>query len=72
MNPYRAFILAMAAALAVEAGIYYLLAGLGANGQLVVAVEMIWLCVAVVLTLLVVDHFDHSEDERGKSGSRSH
>ena len=61
MTAPRAFILAICVALAIEVGIFYGLAALGANGELVVAVETVWLCVAVVLTLLFVDHFEPDE-----------
>jgi hypothetical protein len=65
MTAPRAFILAMCIAFAIEAGIFYGLAALGANGELVVAVEMVWLCVAVLLTLLFVDRFE-SDEHHGK------
>jgi hypothetical protein len=58
MTQTRAFILVMALALAVEAGIFYSLAGLGAEGELIVAIEMIWLCVSVLLVASVVGHFE--------------
>jgi hypothetical protein len=58
MTQTRAFILLMAAVLAVEAGIFYSLVGLGADGELIVAIEMIWLCVSVVLAASVVGHFE--------------
>ena len=38
--------------LTVEAGIFYALAGLGAGGRTVLAVEMLWLVVAILLAHL--------------------
>jgi uncharacterized membrane protein len=67
VTPNRAFLLAIPFVLAVETGLFYALAALGANGQLAVAVEMIWLVVAVFLTVLFVGHFEHegSDDRAG-------
>ena len=65
MTPNRAFLLAIPFVLAVEAGIFYGLAALDANGQLAVAVEMIWLLVAVFLTLLFVGRYEREgSDDR--------
>jgi hypothetical protein len=58
MVSYRALFSVMAATLAIEAGIFYGLFGLGANEDLVVAVEMIWLVVSVILGLIVMEHFE--------------
>ena len=55
MTWVRPFILIMVLALAVEAAIFYSLAALGASGELVSAIELIWLCVVVFLTALLVD-----------------
>jgi hypothetical protein len=66
MTANRALILAIACALAVETAIYYSLPLLGANGSFVLAIELIWLCVAVVLGLLFVDRYEHEgSDDRG-------
>lgn len=66
MTPNRALLLAIPFVLAVETGLFYALAALGANGQLAVTVEMIWLCVAVFLTLTFVGHFEHEgSDDQG-------
>ena len=69
MTVARALILALAVAVAIEAGIYYLLVGLGTGGDLIVYVEMIWLCVAAFFGTAFVDHFDHT-DEKDQGGSR--
>jgi hypothetical protein len=53
----RAQLLALVLCLAVQAGILYGLEGLGANGQLIVTVEMIWLCASVVIILLAGERF---------------
>jgi hypothetical protein len=60
----------MAAAIAIEAGIFYGLFGLGANEDPVVAVEMIWLVVAVILGLIVMEHFEPQRDEHGDDSDR--
>jgi hypothetical protein len=66
VTPNRAILLAVPVVLAVEVGIFYALAALGTNGQTVVTVEMIWLCVAVVLASLVIGRFeDEGGDDRG-------
>jgi hypothetical protein len=66
VTPNRAFLLAIPIVLAVETGIFYALAALGANGQTAVTVEIVWLCLAVVLTSLFVGHFEHERsDDRG-------
>jgi hypothetical protein len=62
MAQLRPYLLVLAACVAIEGGIYYLLLGLGASEDLVVWVEMIWLCVAVIVTVAVGGHFDHWED----------
>jgi hypothetical protein len=59
MTPNRAFALSIPVLLAVEAGIFYGLAGLGAGGRSVVAVEMLWLVVAVFLTCLFMHRYEH-------------
>lgn len=65
MTPNRAFLLAIPFVLAVEVGLFYALDAVGANGQMAVAVEMIWLVVAVFLTVLFVGHFEHEgSDDR--------
>jgi hypothetical protein len=50
-------------------GIFYGLAGLaglGADGELIVDLEMIWLCITVILTLLIGGRFYPEEgDDRG-------
>jgi hypothetical protein len=58
MSRYRGQILALIACLLVQAGIYYGLVGLGANEQLIVTIEMIWLCFAVLITLSVGERFE--------------
>ena len=66
MAPFRGYILTLASCVIVEIGIFYGLAGLGANGNLAVAAEMIWLCITVVLTVLVGGRFDpEGGDDRG-------
>lgn len=59
MTPNRAFVLSIPVLLAVEAGIFYGLAGLGVGGRAVVAVEMLWLVVAVFLNGLFMHRYEH-------------
>jgi hypothetical protein len=66
MSAYRGYILTLATCVAIEAGIFYGMVGLGANGEFVAEIETIWLCVAVVLTLLIGGHFyPEGSDDRG-------
>ena len=66
MTQNRAFLLTIPILLGVEAGIFYALAALGARGRTVVAVEMLWLVLAVVLVCLFVDRFEaHGSDDSG-------
>ena len=58
MFRYRGQIVALLACVAIEAGIYYGLFGLGAESALVVDAEMIWLCATVWITLAVGEHFE--------------
>jgi hypothetical protein len=55
MTWIRPFFLALAFALAVQAGLYFLLAALGASSELASAVEVIWLVVAVFMAVTFVD-----------------
>ncbi|MCW2981958.1 MAG: hypothetical protein JWO14_3685 [Solirubrobacterales bacterium] len=64
MTALRAYALALAACVVIEGFIYYGLVGLGASEDVMVELEMIWLCITVFLTLIVGDHFDHGGDER--------
>jgi hypothetical protein len=66
MTHPRAIGLVIVAALAIEAGIFYLLVGLGAGEDLVVEVEMVWLCVAAFLGVAFADRFNHTDDEAPK------
>ena len=59
MTRIRRFILAMAIALAIEAGIYYLLAAMGASGDLVVTIELVWLCVVGALAPMFAERPEH-------------
>jgi hypothetical protein len=70
MTLLRALIFALAVALAIEAGIFYLLAGLGASAELVVEAEMVWLCVAAFCGVAFVDRFDHTDDEDRERSQR--
>jgi hypothetical protein len=47
----------MIGCLVIQAGIYYGLVGLGATEQLIVTIEMIWLCATVLITLSVGERF---------------
>ena len=58
MSRYRGHILALIACIAIEGFIYYGLVGLGADEQLVVTTEMIWLCASVWITLSVGERFE--------------
>jgi hypothetical protein len=64
MSMLRPYILPLAVCLAIEAGIYYGLVSLGAREDVIVSLEMIWLCVAVLVTLTVGGHFGRKGDER--------
>jgi hypothetical protein len=55
MTWIRPFVLTLAFALAVQAGIYFLLASLGASGELASAIELIWLVVTVCLAAVFID-----------------
>jgi nitrate/nitrite transporter NarK len=66
VTPNRAFVLTIPFLLGVEAGIFYGLAALGAGGRTVVAVEMLWLVVAVFLACLFMGRYEHEgSDDRG-------
>lgn len=66
MRPYVGYLVTLACCVAIEGGIFYGLAGLGADGELIVDLEMIWLCVTVVLTILIGGRFDpEGSDDRG-------
>lgn len=58
MKPFRGYLITLACCVAIEGGIFYGLVGLGADGELIVDLEMIWLCITVVLTVLIGGHFD--------------
>jgi hypothetical protein len=60
----RPYLLVLGACLVLQTGLLYLLELLGAGENLAVAIAMIWLCLAVVLTLGIGSRFDHHEDER--------
>jgi hypothetical protein len=63
VNPNRAVLLAVPVFFAVEAGIFYALAALGANGRTVIAVEMIWLVLGVALTVLFAHRYEHERSD---------
>ena len=66
MRPYFGYMVTLACCVAVEGGIFYGLAGLGADGELIVDIEMIWLITTVVLTILIGEHFNpEGSDDRG-------
>ena len=58
MTRYRGHIFALIGCLVVQAGIYYGLLGLGAENDLVLYAEMIWLCAAVLIILSVGERID--------------
>ena len=58
MTRYRGHIFALVGCLAVQAGIYHGLLSLGAGKDLVLYVEMIWLCAAVLIILSVGERID--------------
>lgn len=64
MTWIRALIFVLAAAFAVEAGIFYGLIALGAGEDLLVEVEMIWLCIASFFGVGIVSHFDRDSTGR--------
>lgn len=53
----RAQLLALVICLAVQAAILFGLEGFGAEEQLIVTVEMIWLCCSVVIILTAGERF---------------
>ena len=61
MGPYRGDPITLLGCLAIEVGIFYGLAGLGADGEWIVAIEMIWLCLTSVLTVLIGGRFYQKE-----------
>jgi uncharacterized membrane protein YbhN (UPF0104 family) len=64
---YRGYIITLAACVAAEFVLAFGLAALGADADLIVALELIWLCITVVLTLLIGGHFfPEGGDERGE------
>lgn len=58
MTRYRGHILALIGCVAVEAVIYYGLFGLGAEKELVLWAETIWMCAAVLIILSVGERID--------------
>jgi hypothetical protein len=73
MTYFRAIGLAIVAALAIESGIYYGLIALDTGEDLIVDIEMIWLCVAAFFGVAFADQFDHTDDEDpNQSEPRSH
>jgi hypothetical protein len=50
-------LLALVFCLAVQGGILFGLEGLGAEEQLIVTIEMIWLCASVVIILTAGERF---------------
>ena len=53
----RAQLIALIFCLAVQAGILYGLAGLGVDKQLILTIELIWLCASVVIMLWAGERF---------------
>jgi hypothetical protein len=53
----RAQFLALILCLAVQSGLLYGLRGLGVNDQLILTVELIWLCASVVIILVAGERF---------------
>ncbi len=53
----RAQILALFFCLVVQGGILYGLEGLGADEQLIIMIEMLWLCASVVIILVAGERF---------------
>ena len=53
MSIFRPYILPFAVCIAIEGAIYYGLVGLGAREDVIVSLEMIWLCITVWVTLAV-------------------
>jgi hypothetical protein len=62
---FRVLTLIALAGFAIETGIYYLLAALGASGDLAVAIEMIWLCAFVVIGCTISERFFPEDNEPG-------
>ncbi len=53
----RAQLLAFLSCLVVQGAILYGLEGLGAEEQLIIMVEMVWLCASVVIILVAGERF---------------
>ena len=53
----RAQLLALIFCLAVQSGLLYGLEGLNVNDQLILTVELVWLCASVVIILMAGDRF---------------
>jgi hypothetical protein len=53
----RAQLLALIFCLAVQSGLLYGLRGLAVNDQLILTVELVWLCASVVIILLAGERF---------------
>ncbi len=64
MTVLRPYIPPFVVCFVIEAGIYYGLAGLGAREDVIVSVEMIWLCVTVLVTLIVGENLESRRRRR--------
>lgn len=62
---FKPYILPLVLCLVIEAGIYYGLLGLGASGEWVLKIEVIWLCVGVLLTLMLGERLEKRWRDRG-------
>lgn len=58
MSAYRLLLFILVPALAVEAAIFYLLVGFGADEDLIICIEMIWLVVVAALGAGVFGRYD--------------
>jgi hypothetical protein len=65
MKMLRPYIPPLTLVLAVQAGIYHGLLALGAEADLVLCMEMIWLCVGVWVTLELGERLERKWEDRG-------
>jgi hypothetical protein len=62
---FRPYIPPLVLVLAIQAGIFYGLLALGAEPDLVLYLEMIWLCVGVWITLALGERLEQKWRDRG-------
>jgi hypothetical protein len=63
MYRYRGYIFGVVFGLIVQGIIFFGLFGLGASEHVVYGTESIWLCAAIVISMLIGEHFYPEEDD---------